>query len=50
MRGIQVDERDSSWESNEPRYRIYVFEGAGSAVTTVDLVDASLKDVDARGR
>ncbi|MFE5409333.1 hypothetical protein [Microbacterium sp. NPDC056569] len=46
MRGIQVDERDSSWESHEPRYRIYVFDGAGSAVTTVDLVDASLKDVE----
>lgn len=46
MRAIQVDERDSSWESNEPRYRIYVFEGPGSAVTTVDLVDATLRDVE----
>lgn len=46
MRGIQVEERDSLWESNEPRYRIHVFEGAGSAVTTVDLVDASFKDVE----
>lgn len=46
MRGIEVDERDSSWESNDPRYRIYVFEGAASAVTTVDLEDATFKDAE----
>jgi hypothetical protein len=46
MRGIEVDERDSSWESNDPRYRIYVFTGAASAVTTVDLEDATFKDAE----
>lgn len=46
VRGIEVDERDALWESNDPRYRIYVFAGAGSAVTTVDLVDATFKDAE----
>ncbi len=46
MRGIEVDERDSSWETNDPRYRIYVVAGAGSVVTTVDLIDATFKDAE----
>lgn len=46
MRGIHVDERDSFWESSEPRYRIFVFDGADAVVTTIDLVDASFKDAE----
>lgn len=46
MRAVEVDERDSSWELDEPRYRLYIFDGPGNAVTTIDLVDAELKDVE----
>lgn len=44
MRGIQVDERDSAWERHDPRFRVYVFEGPGNAVTTVDIVDATVEE------
>jgi hypothetical protein len=44
MRGELVDERDSSWESHDPRFRILVFEGARNAVRAVDIVDASVDD------
>jgi hypothetical protein len=44
MRGFPVDERDSTWERDDARYRVYVFKGADSAVTTVDLVDATIED------
>lgn len=43
MRGFPVDERDSTWERDDARYRLYVFKGADSAVTTVDLVDATIE-------
>ncbi|WP_067245695.1 hypothetical protein [Microbacterium resistens] len=46
MRAIAVDERDSSWESYEPRYRIYVFGGPQSSVATVDVVDASFQEAE----
>ncbi|MBX0301832.1 hypothetical protein K2F54_17855 [Cryobacterium sp. 1639] len=38
-----MDERDSSWERDDPRFRIYVFEGAGNAVTTVDVIDGIIE-------
>lgn len=44
MRVVEVDERDSSWESMA-RFRLYLFEGPGNAVTTLDFVDARLNDV-----
>jgi hypothetical protein len=44
MRGIDVDERDSTWERDDARYRVYVFEGAGNAVTTVDILDATIEE------
>lgn len=43
MRGVYVDERDSTWERDDARYRLYVFEGAGNAVTTFDILDASIE-------
>lgn len=42
MRTFEVDERDSSWERYDPRFRIYLFQGAGNAVTTIDLVDVGI--------
>ncbi|MDQ0736836.1 hypothetical protein [Arthrobacter agilis] len=44
MRAINVDERDSAWERDDARYRVYVFEGAGNAVTTVDILDATVEE------
>ena len=44
MRQVPVDERDSSWERDDPRFRVYVFEGAGNAVTTVDLLDGAVEE------
>ena len=44
MRGEYVDERDSSWERGDPRFRVFVFRGAGNAVTAVDIVDATVED------
>lgn len=43
MRQIEVDERDSSWEIDEARFRVYVFSGAGNAVTTFDFVHATIE-------
>ncbi|WP_106814498.1 hypothetical protein [Microbacterium timonense] len=45
MRGIEVDERDITWESNDARYRVFVYSGVGSPVKAVDIVDASLPEV-----
>ncbi|RXZ71425.1 hypothetical protein [Agromyces albus] len=45
MRVFEVDERDSTWESDRARYRLYLFEGPGNAVTTLDLLDAQIHDV-----
>jgi len=44
MRVNEVDERDSSWEIDTPRFRIYVFEGAANAVSTFDVVDATVEE------
>jgi hypothetical protein len=44
MKLIPVDERDSGWESHEPRFRLYVFDGAGNAVTTWDITEASIAE------
>ncbi len=44
MRGFSVDERDSTWERDDARYRLYVFEGPGNAVTTFDIVDATVEE------
>lgn len=41
MRAFAVDERDSQWEDDAPRFRVYVFEGAKNAVTTTDVVGAT---------
>lgn len=43
MRAFAVDERDSTWERDDARYRVYTFEGPGNAVVTLDLVDASIE-------
>ncbi|WP_175414250.1 hypothetical protein [Agrococcus sp. SGAir0287] len=40
MRIVAVDERTSTWERADPRYRLHLFEGAGFATTTLDVVDA----------
>jgi hypothetical protein len=50
MRVHEVDERDSSWEDNEPVYRVYLFRGGelpeGSWTTwTYDVHDADLLEV-----
>lgn len=44
MHGFYVDERDAAWERDDARYRIYVFEGPGNAVTTSDLEDATVEE------
>lgn len=44
MRMHEVDERNSLWEIDNPRFRIYVFEGAANAVSTFDVVDASIEE------
>lgn len=43
MRAIRVDERDSTWERDDPRFRVDMFEGAGNGVTTVDVPDATIE-------
>ena len=44
MRGFYVDERDSTWERDDARYRVYMFEGPANAVTTLDIVDATVEE------
>ncbi|MGC5171266.1 hypothetical protein ACLQ2Q_11500 [Microbacterium sp. DT81.1] len=44
MRGVYVDERDSTWERDDARYRVYVFEGAENAVTAMDIVEATVEE------
>ena len=44
MRVIEVDERDSTWERDDPRFRVYVFKGAGNEVTTLDILDATIEE------
>ena len=43
MRGFPADERDSTWERDDARYRLYVFEGPDNAVTTIDIVEATIE-------
>lgn len=43
MRAFAVDERDSAWERDDARFRVYTFEGPGNAVVTLDLVDATIE-------
>lgn len=38
-----MDERDSTWERDDPRFRVYVFAGPGNAVSTVDVLDATIE-------
>lgn len=45
MKGETVDVHDTMWESSDARYRVFVYSGADAAVTAVDIVDASLRDV-----
>lgn len=44
MRGEYVDERDSTWERDDPRFRILVFKGPDNEVTAFDIVDATLDE------
>lgn len=44
MHGFYVDERDSTWERDDARYRVYVFEGPANAVTTLDIVEATVEE------
>lgn len=44
MRGIPADERDSTWERDDARYRVYVFKGPDNAVTTIDVVEATVEE------
>ncbi|WJL97190.1 hypothetical protein QSU92_08550 [Microbacterium sp. ET2] len=44
MRGIPADERDSTWERDDARYRLYVFTGTDNAVTAIDLVEATIEE------
>ncbi len=39
-----VDEWNSSWKVDDARYRIYLFDGPGYAVTTIDVLDASVEE------
>jgi hypothetical protein len=43
MRGFPADERDSTWERDDARYRLYVFKGPDNAVTTIDVVEATIE-------
>ena len=43
MRGLPADERDSTWERDDARYRLYVFKGAGNAATTTDIFEATIE-------
>jgi len=44
MHGFPVDERDSTWERDDARFRVYIFKGASNAATTIDLVDATVEE------
>lgn len=44
MRQIEVVERDSSWEIDEARFRVYVFYGARNAVATSDILNATVEE------
>lgn len=44
MRAEYVDERDATWDRDDPRFRVLVFKGADNAVTAIDLVEATIDD------
>lgn len=44
MRAVYVDERNSTWERDDARYRIFVFKGTDNAVTATDLTDATVEE------
>lgn len=44
MRAEPADERDSSREVDNARYRIYLFDGPGNAVTTIDVLETSVEE------
>ncbi len=50
MHVFEADERDSAWEIDTPRFRIYVFEGPQNAVTVSDVVDANVEQALEAGR
>jgi len=43
MRIFAVDERDSTWERDDARFRVYVFDGPGHAVTAFDIVGLTVR-------
>ncbi|WP_031465576.1 hypothetical protein [Sciscionella sediminilitoris] len=50
MHVVEVDERDSSWEDADPRFRVYLFTGGDLPYTswtveTCDITGAGLLDV-----
>ncbi len=44
MHGAPSDHRDSTWERDDARYRVWIFAGPDNAVTTFDLTDATVED------
>lgn len=40
----EVDERDSSWENGESRFRVYSFESPGMATATYDLTGTDVEE------
>jgi hypothetical protein len=45
MRVEPADERDSSWEDFDPRFRVYLFDTAHAVTSTYDITDADVLDV-----
>ncbi|WP_144720332.1 hypothetical protein [Agrococcus jejuensis] len=43
MRWEQVDERSSTWERDDARYRLTVYDGPHGTTTTTDVLDASIE-------
>lgn len=39
-----MDERDSSWEADDPRFRVYVFSDEGSATSCYDITGGEVLD------
>lgn len=44
MRSEHVDERDSAWERDDPRFRVFVFKGADKEVTATDITGGTVED------
>lgn len=45
MREEQAEERDSTWERDDPRFRILVFTGPENGVRAADIVEATFDEV-----